>query len=244
MAKAGFDLSAVKPELVEGARLVIGGMKVLPASLQAGCSRDTLSRLLKKPGAVEAIKAHMAAAGPAERSGAQARERSSSVESDTTAVQAQQRRERVFRDAVAGTPRDLTCSALGIAPSTYWQLLREARSEASKAFREVAGDLVGEVAEQYEEVFRQAMGGALLAMAPPQMPDGLVPEGAEIPMPDPKAASACWAVALKAIDARATLAGVKVPKAEIPNAGAAARLGAVVAALAARTKAQRPTADA
>lgn len=243
MADTGFDLGTVKPELIEGARLVLGGMKVLPASLEAGCSRDTLSRLLKKPGAVEAIKAHKAGAKDAERSRAQVRERQD-VANDTRAALGADRRERVYRACLEGVPRDLICSELGIAPSTYWELLREARAEASKAFREVAGDLVGEVAEQYEEIFRQAMGAAMLAMSPPPLPDGLVPEGADLPMPDPKAAAACWAVAIKAIDARATLAGVKVPKAEVPTAGTAARLGAAVAALAARNAARQPAASA
>ena len=246
--REAIDLGKVPPEVIAGARLVLAGAKVLPASEQAGCSRHAISRLLAKPGAAAAIKAHDDGKGTAATTdGPRARVRGAipgplEAQRDLTASDAQARREEVYDDARRRVPRDETCRRLGIGLSTYYELLKEAREAAAKAFRESAGDRVAELAEVYEQVAALAFTTAVAALEPPVLPDGLV-ESVDPAMllPDRKGAAALLAVALKATQHLATLAGCDAPKGELPNDAAAKRMADVVAAISARHARQAAT---
>lgn len=243
-ATAEVDLSGVLPEVLEGARLVVlQGRAVLPASEQAGCSRHALGRLLKKPGVVEAIKA-LGDGAPGMR-GSRARPRGGipgplEAQRDLQADQAQARREAVWSDHLARVPRDQTCATLGIAVRTYYDLLKEAREEAAKAFRAEAGSMVADLAEFYREVMHLAHDASLSAIHPPPLPNGLVDAetAAELLRPDTKGYAMCAGVALKAAVELATLAGIREPKGELPTAETAKRLADATSALSARMAAR------
>ena len=241
--REAISLGGVPPEVIAGARLVLAGAKVLPASEQAGCSRHAISRLLAKPGAAAAIKAHDGAAADVARSHARARvgvPGPLEAHNDQNADQAQQRRERVWADHLARVPREHTQSALGISVSGYYALLREARDLAAKAFRAEAGSMVAEIAEFYRDVMWSARDASVAALSPPPLPDGLVDKETEakLLMPDHRAHAACAAVAIKAAEGLAMLAGVREPKGELPTAEAAKRLAEAASGLSARLAAR------
>lgn len=228
---------------------MLQGRAVLPASEQAGCSRHALGRLLKKPGAAEAIKALEGAAPSVRRSRAQTRggiPDPLEAQRDLQADQAQVRREAVWDAHLARVPRAETCSRLGIGERAYYALLREAREEAAKAFRAEAGSMVADLAAFYREVMFTAWDAAQIALNPPPVPDGIVDpmDAAKLMVPDTKGCAMCAGVALKAATELAVLAGVREPKGELPTAETAKRLAEVVAATSARAAAKRLAAPA
>lgn len=206
---AAVDLSRVPADVLAGARLVVAdGLSTVKAAEQAGCSRHAIARLLAKPGAAAAL---MAAATPSPPSRAPARGRGPrAAHRAEVADQAQVRRERVLADRRAGISPAQTCEDLGIAPRTYRQHLADARAEGAAAFRERAGDWVGELEALYAEIMYAAAHAGLTAFRQP--PEDAVTAEGKPAGPDLRGGAAALSVAIKAGDSLAVLAGVRSPK--------------------------------
>lgn len=231
-AKGGaVDLSRVPADVLAGARLVVAeGLSAVKAAEQAGCSRHAIARLLAKPGAAAAL-ATATTASPPSRPPARGRGPRAAHRAEV-ADQAQVRRDRVLADRRAGVPPEQTCAELGIAPRTYRQHLADARAEGAAAFRERAGDWVGELEAMYAEIMYAAARAGLTAFQKPpedvEAPDGR-PAG-----PDLRGGAAALQVAIKACDSLAVLAGIRSPKENQPEAERAAALRGTLNAITAQ----------